>query len=245
MLKETSLRVVANGLSAARFDTYLAAADGSMGRALRLYRWNASLSAAWAETLAHTEIFLRNRIDVCLREWNAANGGRGDGVPYSPEWTFRAARPLHSLLARPLDSARRQAAHAQQIRAAEHPRVRAQLVHDDLIAHLSFGVFVNLLPTPHSSATHLTQRRILWDEALAPGFPHLAPAARDGFQTGTQATRLHALRNRVAHAEPLLDVRSDRRLRDVGRLLASMDPRFAGWVTGGSRVQDVLKQRPG
>ncbi|MCS4275300.1 hypothetical protein M2390_000458 [Mycetocola sp. BIGb0189] len=114
-----------------------------------------------------------------------------------------------------------------------------------MIAHLSFGVFVNLLPTPHSSAAHLTQRRILWDEALSSGFPHLGKDGRDGLRLGTQATRLHALRNRVAHAEPLLDVRSDRRLRDVGRLLASMDPRFAGWVTGGSRVWDVLKQRPG
>ncbi|MFZ4841282.1 hypothetical protein [Mycetocola saprophilus] len=245
MLPETKFATIVGGLHPARFDPYLVAADGHPHRALELYLWNVQLAGAWHETLALTEVFLRNRIDRELRIWNVSRPPSGPEPPFTELWTERAARPLNTILRVPLDRAVRNAVRSRNRRGPDHPRGRAPIDHNDLVSQLTFGVFVNLLPARNADSRNSLQRDILWREALSSGFPHRGSGATDGRALGTQATRLHALRNRVAHAEPLLDVRSDRRLRDVGRLLASMDPRFAGWVTGGSRVQDVLKQRPG
>jgi hypothetical protein len=47
-----------------RFAPYLDEAGGDHQRAVALYVWNASISAAMFETVAHTEILLRNAIDA-------------------------------------------------------------------------------------------------------------------------------------------------------------------------------------
>jgi hypothetical protein len=51
-------------LTVARFEPYLAEADGDHEHAVALYVWNARVSAACFETLHHTEVLLRNTIDA-------------------------------------------------------------------------------------------------------------------------------------------------------------------------------------
>jgi hypothetical protein len=51
-------------LTVARFEPYLAEADGDHDHAVALYVWNARVSAACFETLHHTEVLLRNTIDA-------------------------------------------------------------------------------------------------------------------------------------------------------------------------------------
>lgn len=53
-------------LSAGRFQTYLTATGGDEERALRLYRWNSRVSAAWMPDLALIEVALRNAIHDTL-----------------------------------------------------------------------------------------------------------------------------------------------------------------------------------
>ncbi len=48
----------------ARFEPYLAEADGDHERAVALYVWNARVSAAMFETLHHVEVAPRNAIDA-------------------------------------------------------------------------------------------------------------------------------------------------------------------------------------
>lgn len=57
---------VESWLSAPRFAVYLAAADGDRLRALRLYEWNAAVSAALQDDLSHLEVGLRNAYDRAL-----------------------------------------------------------------------------------------------------------------------------------------------------------------------------------
>jgi hypothetical protein len=47
-----------------RFEPYLAETDGDHERAVDLYAWNTRMSAALFETIAHTEVLLRNAIDA-------------------------------------------------------------------------------------------------------------------------------------------------------------------------------------
>jgi hypothetical protein len=47
-----------------RFEPYLAETGGDHERAVALYAWNTRISAALFETIAHTEVLLRNAIDA-------------------------------------------------------------------------------------------------------------------------------------------------------------------------------------
>jgi hypothetical protein len=51
-------------ITAARFEPYLADADGDHELAAALYVWNARVSAAMFETLHHVEVTLCNAIDA-------------------------------------------------------------------------------------------------------------------------------------------------------------------------------------
>jgi hypothetical protein len=51
-------------LTDARFEPYLAEADGDHEHAVALYVWNTRVSAACFETLHHVEVLLRNTIDA-------------------------------------------------------------------------------------------------------------------------------------------------------------------------------------
>ncbi len=57
---------VESWLSAPRFAVYLADAGGDRRRALRLYEWNAAVSAAFLRDLSHLEIGVRNAYDRAL-----------------------------------------------------------------------------------------------------------------------------------------------------------------------------------
>jgi hypothetical protein len=52
--------VVRHHLSPERIGTYSGACAGDLEKAVRLYRWNASVSAAFWEVLGHGEVILRN-----------------------------------------------------------------------------------------------------------------------------------------------------------------------------------------
>jgi hypothetical protein len=47
-------------LSSPRFSRYMKAADGRSDKALQLYEWNATLTAAVLHDLAHVEVAMRN-----------------------------------------------------------------------------------------------------------------------------------------------------------------------------------------
>jgi hypothetical protein len=70
-------------------------------------------------------------------------------------------------------------------------------IHDDVVAQLSLGVWRYILP---SNANKTKQR--LWREATAAAFPHWR-GTWDPQSLVTRVANAHALRNCVAHLEPL------------------------------------------
>lgn len=237
MAQDSTAQHVLNHLHAARMDPYMQASSQNLELALRLYLWNTQVSGALFETLSITEVLFRNAIDDALRKWNASQG-----PGYSWEWTARAAKPLNSMIRKPLRIARTNAETARSNRDSQHPRKDASIDHNDLVAQLSFGVYARLMPTQDPNAKNYVQRKILWREALQTAFtgrPHDQPQAHAG-----RVERLHTLRNRVAHAEPVLNVKFKSRVRDMVRLAQSINPDLAGWVSGTTRVHSVVAQRP-
>lgn len=242
---------VAGHLSAARLRPYFAAA-GSLSGAMRLYRWNLELSGAIHESLGIVEVTMRNSIDAQLQIWNQARPAAVGTALYGTNWVERPARPLEGLLnprgrgGRPpkstYESARERAIKDSNLRDPSHPRHAAAPNHDDIVAHITFGTWVKLLPSRRDSQGRIepSGQRGLWVNALRHSFPHHP----DPLVIHHWANRLHLLRNRIAHVEPLIATDVMRYHRSAARLLRAIDPAMGDWYAGISRIPEVYRRRP-
>lgn len=222
-------------LSAARMQPYLDASGGCAERALRLYRWNLELSGAVYETVHVFEVVLRNALDRRLRRWNTTQQRPGGG-PHDTDWLVDPARLLRRLLGADLETATRRA----EVAVRRSARPRSVVTHADVVAQVGLGAWRYLLP-PHNERKDPGKHR-LWVDALAGAFPHTHRPARELVQ---DVAAVHALRNRVAHLEPLLRAgHVERAVQSVRRVLAEIDPGAEQWWVGGQRVTGVLARRP-
>ena len=210
-----------------------------------MYEWNLHQSAAFQESIMMMEVILRNAIDERLRPWNIAQSKNvhNPNATFTDEWIEFPALPLHGLIKTGYANAEKYARTARAVRHKSHPRKTAPISHDDLLSQLSFGTWPNLLPHPDYPSSNKPKLR-LWEEAIVFAFPH-APSGTGGIKAMCGAIkRLHSLRNRVAHGEPLLEVNVNARFGDILRVLASIDQDLADWCVDVSRVREVLKHRP-
>lgn len=233
-------------LSKPRLQPYLISAHGDQDLAISLYRWNLELSGAFLEILAPTEVIIRNSIDRELRLWNQSRRKPG-GIPYSENWTFDPA-PQLGMLKNALKNAHKQAVKSARARSASHPRRNSSVNHDDILAQLTFGTWHRLLP---SSQPENKRKQLLWNHALVKAFPYAAGNSAGQilkepgeYMVYSRLRNLSHLRNRAAHMEPLLEVKVDRRLKDVFDLIRFTNPGMLDWVKGISRVSEVDARHP-
>ena len=210
-------------LSQPRHGVYLAASQGDPQLALDLYEWNAEISAALLRDLAHLEVGLRNAYDRALSarwpgppHWTTAN------IPaFAPLWRTRRGRRVdvnlrtRESLHRAVDSAGGPAAPPGKV-----------------IAELMFGFWRFLSSSAHEKS--------LWVPSLHQAF---APGT-DRRDVDRPIGRLHGLRNRVAHHEPLLRYDIAGRVTDIGTVAGLLDPNLGRHLSATSRVTRVLVQRP-
>ena len=238
-----------------------------------LYAWQASLASAWHEVLGYAEVILRNAIDTGFAQWNTA-------YPPSPcgtDWLIDPAKPLRILLDPPAPveggnpKPKRRVLHNARMSALRnrpegHPRHSSPITHDDLLAQLSFGELVHLLPSPEDqrtgkrqirSKTGFTPRENMWRYGVKSGFPNIEaiftkdgnvdePNAivNQGREVGDTADRLRKLRNRIAHYDQILTAEHEQRHRDVIRLVEAVSPNAAAALIDISRVLDLAKLEP-
>lgn len=244
MPKHATILAINKHLHPVRLSTYTSRCGNDPFLALELYKWNLQLSAAFQQVLAVTEVALRNAVDDQLRSWNAAQPHYSHpGVTHSREWLLDAARPLHSLTSKSRSTAAKHATEADGNRDPAHPRKGAPVTHDDILAQITFGVWPKLLPTKDTTDAHYRGRRILWQQALRNAFPHSVNDP-NGYIVADRARRLHALRNRVSHMEPLLGVNITARHNDALRLLAAISPEVRDWCAGMSTVIELRRKCP-
>lgn len=243
--------IIVGHLSTPRLAPYVAA-TGSRLEALRLYRWNLELSGSIHESLGVVEVMLRNAIDRQLQIWNQGRSAPIDTAPYGSNWVEHPARPLQAILnprgrggrapKSTYDSARERAVKDSNLRDPSHPRHGVIPNHDDIVAHITFGTWLKLLPSKRDAQGRIGPhgQRGLWNNALKHSFPHHA----DPLVVHHWAYRLHQLRNRIAHVEPLITTDVLSYHRTAARLLRAVEPAVGDWYAGVSRIPDIYKLRP-
>ncbi|MGP9784534.1 hypothetical protein ACT3UQ_18995 [Glutamicibacter sp. AOP12-B1-11] len=239
MASSSSTTKIISALHLSRMQPYLEATAQNQVKALQLYRWNLELTAATQAVLGVMEVVLRNAMDRELQLWNSSNEGGTSWLLESP------ASPLRSLTAGKRGSALSRAQKESGARHASHPRFAAQVTHDDVLAQMMFGVWKDLLPNHALNAGNNQtndNRQRMWEECLIKAFPHVVDP--DGSTTYWRVVKMHKLRNRVSHMEPLLKLDVAEQLKDAFRIIRSIDHDVANWVSGTNKVPEVLRKRP-
>lgn len=209
-------------LSAPRVSTYLRECADDLPRALALYRWNAQVSAAMWQVLGHGEIVLRNAIHAALTTRHERAGRPG-------YWFDDPAYGLHETAAHEVGLARRRATRIRVGRKSVDPVPDGKIV-----AELSFGFWRYLLAKRYAPT--------LWP-AIRHGFPHLPSRRREHLEQ--PVIRLHKLRNRIGHHEPVIHEDLRGRVKDVAAVLDSVDADLAGWMfEDQDRLYRLLSSRP-
>ena len=202
-------------LSPERLATYLDAVDGDVERAIRLYEWNAQVSAALFEVIGHVEVVLRNAIHEQMTEWCRANG-------HDENWFLNG----HGFLDRP---ALRDIAKAQLILN----RSGHEVTSDRFVSTLNFGFWRYLMTNRY--------RTTLWPLVVRRAFPSLRVSESILFNS---VGRLHVLRNRLAHHEAVFFRHLEQDLRDAYLVARAIDPQVEQWIRSQSRVEALLEIRP-
>lgn len=210
-------------LSRPRHAIYLAAADGDPAGALALYDWNAEICAALLRDLAHVEVGLRNAYDRALSQrW-----------PGPPHWTSAYWSVFPTLYR--TRSGRRVDINVKPRESIERALIAAggpSVPPGKVIAELMFGFWRYL-----SSAAH---EKSLWVPVLHRAFV----SGTDRRDVDRPVGRLHQLRNRVAHHEPVLTTDVAGRSRDMIVVANLIDPDLGRYIAATSRVPVLLSQRP-
>jgi len=210
-------------LSQPRHAVYIAAASGDPRLALDLYEWNAEISSALLRDLAHLEVALRNAYDRALSaRWPGPPHWTTAGLPaFAPLYrTRRGGRvdvnvKTRESLQRAVDSAGGLAAPPGKV-----------------VAELMFGFWRFL-----SSSAH---EKTLWVPALHRAFA----SGTDRRDIDRPVGRLHGLRNRVAHHEPLLHYDVAGRVADAVQVATLIDAELGQYLAATTRVTTLLANDP-
>lgn len=226
-------------ISPNRLQTYTTAAAHTGCDVLDLYIWDRDLAAATIADVAILEVAMRNAMSIGLER-----------LAGQPDW-YAVDIGLDNRSIKAVTKA------WGEVPAARRDPGR-------VVAQLMFGFWRNLLET--GGAVGEGPRRTtanyedLWRAELHGAFPGgraVATAQSAHFTrtwTLTVVKEVHALRNRAAHHEPLVNgfpmPGENRRLTgDQGhqaclRLAALIDRDLAGWLAGNSHMARVLPTRP-
>ena len=200
--------------STERFAPYLRAAQHDQDTAVALYRWNVEFAAAISETLGHLEVGVRNALH---EGWSARHVRLGRAGTWFDDPAGELDRRAHT----DIDRAR-----------ARLGTAGAALLPGKLVAELPFGFWRFLLARRYTT---------IWP-AVRPYFPHLP--SNDRRLLELPVARLHLLRNRIAHHEPLLTVSATAVRADIVTVLDALDPALTRWVEQGDRIAVVHARRP-
>lgn len=221
----TNPAVIADRLTRERLSSYLAASGGHLDQALQLYEWNSLMSGALHEDIGRVEVVLRNALDQALTAY-------GQQSQWPTPWYQRPALFPGKHGQRALDDIR--TARDRATRRGSQPETPGKVV-----AELTFGFWRFLCTGPYLTS--------LWVPVLVNAFPN-HPAAGDPRQVRAdvddRVQRIHFLRNRVAHHEPIhhRDLNRDHAgMLDVVRWICTDT---SDWADSTSRSMSVLSSRP-
>ncbi|MEC5186243.1 hypothetical protein RCH12_003727 [Cryobacterium sp. MP_3.1] len=216
-------------LTSTRLAPYMTAMNDDHKKAIQLYKWNLNLSGSVHQALQVFEVVLRNAMDVELCRWNGQETDSETGNYRNSDWLLDPA----PLLARLVTTDSRVEARR---RAARTKPAGVLITHADILAQLSMSTWRFLLPDRDPGRQHL------WNSGLQNAFPNLSRSS-DALVNAVEG--IYALRNRVAHYEPLLrttHIQSQMQaMRDV---LKEIDVDVEIWFSSTQPVSAEMKRRP-
>jgi hypothetical protein len=196
------LTVIRELLSLARLRRYEKAAGGDLASAMDLYLWNTDVSAAFYAVLQGVEVILRNALSERMEELHHRRG-------YHGSWFDDPFDLLGDRRTADIEEAR------QRLRRDGYP-----LSQDRMLTVLPFGFWKYLLSVRYEHT--------LWVPALRKAFPH--SPSRHRKYIAARVERLHHLRNRIAHHEPIFPRRLGRDMDEALDVVAAISPMSATWL---------------
>ena len=206
-------------LSSARMSTYLEAVDGNREKAARLYAWNTAVSAAFYASLQALEVALRNAMHAQLASRY--------GVPWYDNRNAGLDKGASARIA---------------ITKRDLARNRYARTPSNMVAALSFGFWVSLLgPGGHLDDTDRKANceMTLWRPALRGAFLHRTALTRK--QIHGPLDHLRALRNRIAHHEPIFARHLMKDHERIVEIIGWISPGTRAWLEHYSRTPDLLE----
>lgn len=207
----------------ARLQHYLTACNNDRQHAMQLYEWNASLSAAFWESLSYFEVALRNAIDDRMKQTHAAKGRSG-------HWIFDDAREF----GRDVKGPNKHAHPYEDVHTAVR-RVRSnnkKLTPGQVISEVSFGFWHQMV----------SKRQVKFWPDLVAAFPHTPN--RSQATVHDPVSRLRDIRNRIGHHHRIWAMNVSDRYTDMLTVAGYIDPDLRAWIDSRSAVQSVLAGRP-
>ncbi len=228
-----SYQAIQQSLSSPRLGTYLNEVTlsasptlpppaAALAAAVKLYGWNAAVSAAFLHPLHICEVTLRNAISGALERLYGPNWPSDMGFTMSlpiQAGAFSPRNELQSTWNRVFHSSKPTVGH--------------------LIAELKFAFWEHLLTARYQST--------IWDSQCKLAFPH-QPAGSSKNQVRSQlksdVLQIRKLRNRIAHHEPIFARSLDDDLSALDRIVRLICPDTCEWMQSGQMVRFMLGHRP-
>lgn len=209
--------MVEGRFSTERLGPYRALLDDDLRQALALYKWNADISAAFWPLIGYLEVVLRNAMHEQLTTWSSRTCD-------DPRWYLHMEQILTARGCADITEARRRATSAGRQETASR-----------VIAELPLGFWRYLLAGKYE--------RVLWFPALRNAFPGMQGRGirRDLFD---DVSRLHLLRNRIAHHEPVHDWSLDEAYVVALRTVGWICPVTRSWIEARSMIPATLSRHP-
>ena len=224
-MSSINFQVIAQRLTTTRLGSYLQATNGDVEAAIRLYDWNISAASALYEDLGRLEVVFRNAVDDAMVKYGVARA-------WPDVWYRRTQLFPGQSASRARDEI--DAARGRATRGGKLPEV-----HGKVLAELSFGFWRYLCKPPYLTS--------LWVPTLASAFP-LHPSAGNPRQVRAEVEdrmqRLHFLRNRIAHHEPIHRRNLSRDYSHLLELTGWICSDYRAWIATTSRTLTVLAARP-
>lgn len=224
----------------ARFDRYLADADGDFGTALSLCKWNHRFAGVLHEQIGYVEICVRNAIDRQLRQLALAETGYED-------WTNPQHMP--DLVGKTVKGQIRKARDlAQQALRTS----RNEITHDDVVSKLMWGTWSKIVGNAETGEK-TERQQALWRMAVSGVFPNAPQNEQGRLAVARNLVYLRSVRNKAAHFDNLSTV-SEQKRRVINAslyLLSNVDRSFVhGWFDASAlramsrERQAILEQCP-
>ena len=216
-------------LSPGRYAKYLSAAKGDHDNALRLYQWNARLSAALLHDLGHLEVGMRNAYDRALLAHPLVAGD--DWI--RPQTAFLLL-PEHRRMNADGTTQDKNATPRNAIRQARKYAkfTEGNGVHrGKVIAELMFGFWSYLTDSLHE--------KTIW-----------VPALHKAYEPGADRSKLHTAldalrdaRNRLAHNESIYDRNPENLRRSIVFVARNLSEPLRQHIVTHSTVAAVIDSR--